>query len=315
MLSQHRNTSVPSYFAAASHELSLERDEELELARRWKHHGDRDAAERLTRAHLGVVVHMAHKYRHYGVPLSDLVAEGNFGLAQALNRFEPERGLRFVTYATYWIRAFVLDHVIKSWSLVGGGAGPLRSRVFFKLRRERARVANVLGNGEAAERELAERLGVGVDVVRRMTQRLDARDVSLDLHVSADSTVRLLDTLPANDDQERDVQEREVEASVAEAVHSAIAELDARERYIVRHRLMADPADELSLADIGRVLGVSRERARQLESRTKAKLKARIFALGDPVVNEWLSDWDALPPPAAFASTQRTRSVAAVFPE
>ncbi|HET9931479.1 MAG TPA: sigma-70 family RNA polymerase sigma factor, partial [Polyangiaceae bacterium] len=272
---------LPTYVVRAQREPVLERVEELELARRFREHGDRAAAERLTRAHLRVVVSIAHKYRRYGIPLADLIAEGNFGLAQALNKFEPERGLRFVTYASYWIRAFVLDHVIRSWSMVGAGAGALRSRVFFRLRRERTRIANTLGTGEEADRVLAERLGLGVDTVRNMMQRLDSRDVSLERESSAgESQLRLLDTLQSNDNQERDVLTREVEASVSSAVGRAVAELDARERYIAERRLMADPSEELSLAEIGRELGVSRERARQLETRTKTKLKLRIPALG-----------------------------------
>lgn len=289
------------YLARASVEPPLEREEELALARLWREHGDRAAAERLTRAHLRVVVSIAHKYRRYGVPTADLIAEGNFGLTQALNKFEPERGLRFVTYASYWIRAFVLDHVIKSWSLVGGGAGALRSRVFFRLRRERTRIANVLGAGEEAERALAERLGVGLETLRHMTQRLDVRDISLEVESSGESRLKLIDTLQSNDNQEHDVLFREVEASVNDAIGRAIAELDARERYITERRLMADPSEQLSLAEIGRELGVSRERARQLESRTKSKLKVRIPALGGAVVDEWLRDFDAPSEPALSA--------------
>ncbi|MGC4088996.1 MAG: sigma-70 family RNA polymerase sigma factor [Polyangiaceae bacterium] len=296
-------------FVQSSYAPPLDRDEELELARRWKNDGDRDAVERLTRAHLRVVVAIAQKYRRYGVPLAELIAEGNFGLAQALNKFDPERGLRFVTYASYWIRAFVLDHVIKSWSLVGGGAGPLRSRVFFKLRRERVRVANSLGEGEQAELALAERLGLSLDVLRRMTQRLDARDVSLELKVSSESKLSLLDTLQSNDNQEHDVLAREVGASVSEAIGHAMSELDSRERYIAEHRLMADPADELSLAEIGRELGVSRERARQLETRAKSKLKARIPELGGALVSEWLTDF------AASVSADRATAVSTRAPE
>ena len=296
MTAPNRIDELAPFVARARADAVLERDEELELARRWKDHGDRSAAERLTRAHLRVVVSIAHKYRRYGIPIADLIAEGNFGLAQALNKFEPERGLRFVTYASYWIRAFVLDHVIKSWSLVGAGAGVLRSRVFFRLRRERTRIANTLGTGEEADHALAERLGLGVDTVRSMTQRLDARDVSLDRETTAgDSQLKLLDTLQSNDNQERDVLTREVEASVSNAVGLAVAELDVRERYIAERRLMADPSEELSLAEIGRELGDSRERARQLETRTKTKLKLRIPAIGGPVVNEWLSDFEERP--------------------
>ncbi|HYP90710.1 MAG TPA: sigma-70 family RNA polymerase sigma factor, partial [Polyangiaceae bacterium] len=236
------------------------------------------------------VVAVAIKYRRYGVPVSELIAEGNFGVVHALGKFEPERGIRFVTYAAHWVRAYILDHVIKSWSMVGGGSGPLRSRLFFKLRRERVRAVNLMGEGEAADRMVAERVGVTPEELSKLVQRLEARDVSLDVKVLDDSPVRLVDLLPAPDDQERSLFEEQVGGSVKSAVALAVSELDPRERYIAEHRLMADPAEELSLAEIGRSLGVSRERARQLEARTKRKLKTRIPALGSAVVLEWIEN-------------------------
>src|SRR5688572_11757677 len=136
---------VQRYITEANREPELDRDTELDLARRWKAHGDRSAAEQLCRAQLRYVVAIALKYRRYGVPLGELIAEGNYGLVHALGKYEPERGIRFITYAAYWVRAHVLGHVLKSWSLVGNAGGPLRSRLFFRLRRERIRVANLLG--------------------------------------------------------------------------------------------------------------------------------------------------------------------------
>src|SRR6185436_15340827 len=111
----------------------------------------------------------------------ELVAEGNFGLMRALTKFDPSRGNRFMTYATYWIRAYVIDYVIRTWSLVGGGSGALRSRLFFKIRRERARISSLLGEGEQADRALAERVGVSQAELAPMLRRLEVRDVSLDL--------------------------------------------------------------------------------------------------------------------------------------
>ena len=283
------NDDVAFYIAEAKRAPRLERDQELALALRWKN-GDRAAGDALARANLRHVVAVAMKYRRYGVPVSELIAEGNFGVVHALGKFEPERGIRFVTYAAHWVRAYILDHVIKSWSMVGGGSGPLRSRLFFKLRRERVRAVNLMGEGEAADRMVAERVGVTPDELRKLVHRLEARDVSLDVRVIDDSPVRLVDLLPAPDDQERSLFERQVGGSMKSAVARAVAELDPRERYIAEHRLMADSAEELSLAEIGRSLGVSRERARQLEARTKRKLKARIPALGSAVVLEWIEN-------------------------
>jgi RNA polymerase sigma-32 factor len=283
------NDDVAFYIAESKRAPRLERDEEMALALRWKD-GDRAAGDALARANLRHVVAVAMKYRRYGVPVSELIAEGNFGVVHALGKFEPERGIRFVTYAAHWVRAYILDHVIKSWSMVGGGSGPLRSRLFFKLRRERVRAVNLMGEGEAADRLVAERVGVTPEELTKLVQRLEARDVSLDVKVLDDSPVRLVDLLPAPDDQERSLFEHQVGGSMKSAVARAVSELDPRERYIAEHRLMADPAEELSLAEIGRSLGVSRERARQLEARTKRKLKARIPALGSALVLEWIEN-------------------------
>ena len=253
----------------------LSRDEERELATRWRERGDRTAAEALARAHLGYVIALALQYRHYGVPLAELVAEGNFGVVQALAKFEPERGNRFVTYAAHWIRAYIVDHVIRSWSLVGSGA--LRSKHFFKLRRERARIAGLVGEGGPAEQLLAERVGMTQASVGAMLRRFDQRDVSLDAPVRDDSSGSLADGLPAADaDQSEQLAAHQERHAASIAVRAALEMLDPRERYVVERRLMADAEDALSLAEIGRRLGVSRERARQLEARAKRKLHRQL---------------------------------------
>lgn len=265
----------------------LTREQELALATRWQQHGDRSAAEVLVRAHLGLVATVARKYRRYSIRQDELVAEGNLGVVRALQKFEPERGLRFATYAVYWIRSCILDHIIKSWSLVGGGTGPLRSKVFFKLRRESIRAANFLGEGAAADSFLAERLGISTGKLAVMTQRLDLRDVSLDVPWAGDS-VNLLERLSAPDNQELELSRSQAQPSLVAAVREAVSGLDPRERFIVEHRFMADQAEELSLAEVGRHLGISRERARQLEERAKCKLRRRIPACGSSLFNEWL---------------------------
>ena len=275
------------YLAAARRAPELGREEEAELCRRWKISGDRHAANALARAHLRHVVATAMKYRHYGVAVGELVAEGNIGVVQALAKFQPERGVRFNTYASYWIRAQMLAYVLKSYSSVGGSDGPLRSQVFFKLRRERAAVTSQLGTGEAAEQALAQQFGVSVERMRDMLQRLDARDVSFDAKRAADSR-KLLDRLPAPDDQEQELFARQIGGCLGGALHEAVARLDPRERYIVERRLMADASEELSLAEIARSLGISRERARQLETRAKSKLRRMIAAAADPIVKEWV---------------------------
>jgi RNA polymerase sigma-32 factor len=227
------------------------------------------------------VVAIALKYRRYGIPLAELIAEGNFGVVHALAKFEPARGTRFVTYAAYWIRAYVLNHVIRSWSLVGVGSGALRSKMFFKLRRERVRITNLVGDGDHADELLAKAMDLPKAKVLSMVRRLESHDVSLDSKLYDDSGATLADTLLTTESSQEDsLGDNELDDQLREAVKSAIGVLDKRERYIVEKRLMADREDELSLAEIGRRLGVSRERARQLEARAKRKLKSQIGDLG-----------------------------------
>jgi RNA polymerase sigma-32 factor len=272
--------SLSRYITTVHHYPKLTREEERVLADRWVKHQDPRAAEALLRAHLRYVVAIALKYRRYGVPLSELIAEGNFGAVHALRKFEPERGHRFVTYAAYWIRAYVLGYVIRSWSLVGVGSGALRSKLFFKLRRERARIMNLLGDEERADEALAEKFGVPVPQIAIMLRRLETRDLSLDTKVFDDAPTSLVDTLASPDnDQETDLVADERQKVVKATVRLAVQDLDTRERYIVENRMLADSEDELSLAEIGRRLGVSRERARQLEERAKKKLRHRITEL------------------------------------
>lgn len=279
-MSHDADPSISRYITQVQSYPRLSREDELVLAKAWSEHGDEDAADKLVRAHLRYVVAIALKYRRYGVPLSELIAEGNFGVVHALKKFQPDRGNRFVTYAAYWIRAYVLNYVIRSWSLVGAGSGALRSKMFFRLRREKVRVLNLVGDGEAADELLAQRLGMKQDQVQAMLRRLESRDLSLDAKVFDDSATTVVDTLVApGQDQEQSLATSGLRDRLRGAVGEAILALDERERFIVEKRLMADPEDELSLAELGRRLGVSRERARQLEARAKKKLKGRLESL------------------------------------
>jgi RNA polymerase sigma-32 factor len=170
----------------------------------------------------------------------------------------------------------MLACVVKSGRTVSGSDGPLRSQLFFKLRRERARVFNLLGPGDEADRELAARLGVTLERVRRMNQRLDARDVAVDEHLAAPQ------------DQERELFEHQLGQSLGYAVRRALAELDPRERGIMEQRYLNDGDEQLSLAEIARRLRISRERARQLEQRAFSKLRRRLGSTTDPVLRDWL---------------------------
>jgi RNA polymerase sigma-32 factor len=267
--------SVARYVARALREQPLEREEELALFRRFREDGDASAAETLTRAHLRHVVMIAQKYGRYGLRPAELIAEGNFGLVHALGKFDMSRGYRFMTYARHWIRAYVIDYVLRTWSLVRNGSGALRSKLFFRLRRERMRLVNVLGEGEATDRLLAERLDVSESELASMLGRLDGRDLSIDMPLP-DGSPSLAERLPAQDDQEQMLSQLETRRMLEGTVRAAVGKLDDRERFIVENRLMADREEELSLAEMGRRLGVSRERARQLEQRAKKKLRGQI---------------------------------------
>lgn len=274
------NSSLSRYIAYVRAISELSREDESEIARKWLRENDLAAAETLIRANLRYVVAIALTYRRYGLPLADLIAEGNFGLVHAVSKFNPERGTRFVTYAAYWVRAYMLNYVIRSWSMVGVGSGPLRSKLFFRLRRERARIANLVGDNEQAEKMLAERFGESQEKIMSLANRLEARDVSLDARLFDDGSVAMLDTLesdaPSQEDTVANTQSRDL---IKANLRAALTELDPRERFIVEVRMMADNDDALSLAEIGRRLGVSRERARQLEARAKRKLRERLAPL------------------------------------
>ncbi|MGE5789114.1 MAG: RNA polymerase sigma factor RpoD/SigA [Myxococcales bacterium] len=276
------DSALSRYMTSVQQYPKLDRAQETALCMRWRDSGDDKAKEELVRAHLRYAVAIALKYRRYGLPLAELIAEGNFGIVHALTKFDPDRGNRFVTYAAYWIRAYILNYVIRSWSLVGVGSGALRSKMFFKLRRERVRITNLVGEGEQADELLAERFNLPREQIQAMVRRLEARDLSLDAKVFDDAVTTVVETLAApNDDQESTISSGQSSLNAREVVQAAILTLDQRERYIVEHRLMADAEDELSLAEIGRRLGVSRERARQLESRARRKLKHRIVELSE----------------------------------
>ncbi len=278
MLSPSSDTALAAYIQRARAIPALSREEEHDLAVRARQ-GELDAVHALVEANLRFVVAVALQYRRYGIPIWELIAEGSVGLMMAARKFDPERGTRFVTYAGYWIRAYVLDLVVRSTSMVGAGSGVLRSKLFFRLRRERAQISSIEQDPERRLQLLAERFGVSTDKARAMLAQLDARDVSLDATLRASSAATLLDTLRDDgEDQEHTLLASEHDRRLRADLGQALGALDGRERYIVEQRIMSE--DELSLAELGRRLGVSRERARQLEARAKRKLRRQLEATG-----------------------------------
>jgi RNA polymerase sigma-32 factor len=265
---QNDDAGLSRYIRSIQRFQPLERDEEQALARRFRDHGDRKAADALIQSNLRYVVKIALSYKGYGLRVSDLVEEGNIGLCEAVRRFDPERNLRFMTYAAYWIRAYVLAHVLKQWSIVGVGTGPLQSKLFFRLARERAKLAAMC----ESEDTLASTFHTTSDRVRQMADRLEARDSSLDVAAFKDGEATMLDLLT---DGRANQEDRYADAERAARIRAEVARVavgfDAREKLILAERLLSE--DETTLADLGRRLGLSRERVRQLEERVKQKLR------------------------------------------
>ena len=248
----------------------LSREDEHQLALRARE-GDQDAADRLVEANLRYVIAIGLQYRRYGVTLGDLIAEGSVGLVTAVRKFDPHRGTRFVTYAGYWIRAFVLEAVVRSSTMIGAGSGPFRSKLFFRLRRERARLSNLIADPEELIATLAAEFDTTSEKMTELLRRLDQREISLDAPAYHDSDSTLVETLPgAAEPQDVIVARQRRQSGIELRLEGALSVLDDRERLIVEKRILSD--DSASLASLGRELGVSRERARQLEARAKKKL-------------------------------------------
>lgn len=270
-----------AYVSRVEREPVLSRDEELDLARRYRN-GDRAAGDALVRSHLRSVVRLARRFGGYGIHLSELIGEGTVGLLEALRRFEPDRGLRFLTYARYWIRAYMLAYVLKHWSIVDLGTTALQSKLFFRLQGEHARLTSELGEDDDVAGRLADAFGTSPDVVRSSLTRLASRDFSLDAPLLRDGVTTFLDTLK---DEGASQEDRVASLELAELVHAAVRrawpDLDERERLIVRERLLpgSEPA---SLARLGEKLGVTRERVRQIESGVKEQLREQLLQAAAP---------------------------------
>lgn len=263
---------------------ALSREDELALARTYLEHGDRSAADRVITANLRHVIPVALRYRHYGLSVSELIAQGNAALPQALDRFDPSRGLRFSTYASYWIRADILSHILAMRNVVGGGRGHLRPRYFFRLRNEYQRAMQELGDADQAVQALSERFGHRPERIRDIMARIAQRDASLDAQVDPEGGSTLGDNLSLDDTPHDDVlAQNALRGELTAAVACATDDCSERERFILEHRLMADEEDRMSLVEIGERFGVSRERARQLEARLKTRLRGRL----SPLATRW----------------------------
>lgn len=263
----------------------LAQDRELELARRWRDAQDEKALHELTTAYMRLVIAMAARFRNYGLPMSDLVQEGNVGLMQAAARFEPEREVRFSTYAAWWIRSSIQDYILRNWSIVRTGTTAAQKSLFFNLRRLRALI-NDTGDGLMSPENrawVATQLGVDEDEVDAMTARLIAADRSLNAPMADAADAEWQDMLA--DDRllpEDEVMEASDGVKRAAWVAEALATLNERELIIIRERRLQDEA--VTLESLGKRLGISKERVRQIEHHALKKLRtALVRRIGDPV--------------------------------
>src|SRR6266852_3353596 len=282
LLAPAANNASPGYLADIRRFALLEKEQEYRLAKRWREHGDRKAADQIVTSHLRLAAKIATNYRGYGLPLSEIISEGNVGLMQAINRFEPERGFRFATYAIWWIRASIQDYILRSWSLVKIGTTANQKKLFFKLRSAKARIA-ALENADLRPEQvkmIATALGVKDQDVVDMNRRLGG-DASLNASIrdeenSGEWLDYLVDDSPS---PEAIVVEHDEMDHRHEALVRAVGVLNNRERRIFEARHLID--EPKTLEDLAIEFKVSRERIRQIDVRafekvrTAAKLSVR----------------------------------------
>ena len=268
--------SLDSYIGRVAQIPVLSREQELALATRFHADGDLDAARELVLSHLRFVVHIARGYLGYGLPMGDLVQEGNIGLMKAVKRFDPAVGVRLVSFAVHWIRAEIHEYVLRNWRLVKVATTKSQRKLFFNLRKLKK---NLTWLSEAETQAVARDLGVDVSDVREMEQRLSARDMSFDPTPESDEddTYSPAMYLPArNADPAIEVERAEWDEDSSERLGAALAKLDERSRDILKRRWMAD--DKATLHELAAEYGISAERVRQVEVNAINKLKGLMAA-------------------------------------
>jgi RNA polymerase sigma-32 factor len=266
-------TDIAQYLREIKKFPLLEAEEETVLAERWRENADPEAANRILTSHLRLVPNVARGYRGYGLPLSELISEGNIGLMKAAKRFDPTKGARFSTYAIWWIKASIQEYILRSWSLVRIGSTSAQRTLFFKLRQTKNRIA-ALREGEVSPDDaklIAKRFGVAERDVIEMDQRIEG-DMSLNTSVRDDGQPNewqdlLIDECPS---QEETLTENDELEHRREALREALKTLSERERYVLERRRLAD--EPLSLEVLSVEFGVSRERVRQIEARAFEKI-------------------------------------------
>ena len=266
--------SLDAYVERVSSIPVLSREEELELAKRFHDHQDLDAARLLVLSHLRFVVHVARGYMGYGLPVADLIQEGNVGLMKAVKRFDPDMGVRLVSFAIHWIRAEIHEFVIRNWRMVRVATTKAQRKLFFNLRRLKKNLAWL---SDEETNAVAGELGVDPREVREMEQRLAARDLSFDPAPNADDEDGVGSPslyLPSPDlDPAKAVEQEEWDGAVADSLTSALEKLDERSRAVIKARWLAED-EKRTLQDLADEFGVSAERIRQIEAAAITKLRA-----------------------------------------
>jgi RNA polymerase sigma-32 factor len=256
----------------------LEPQEEYMLAKRWREHGDREAAHKLVTSHLRLVAKIAMGYRGYGLPIGEVISEGNVGLMQAVKRFEPDKGFKLATYAMWWIRASIQEYILRSWSLVKMGTTASQKKLFFNLRKAKSRIS-ALDDGDLRDDQvesISKRLGVGKQDVIDMNRRLGG-DASLNSPLRDGGEGEWQDWLVDDSpDQESQLADREESDARMGALRSALTVLNPRERRIFEARRLAD--EPITLEELSAEFGVSRERVRQIEVRAFEKVQEAVKA-------------------------------------
>jgi len=266
-----------TYIKASMRTPLLSREREFELARRWREAGDRSALHELITAYARLVVAIAARFRNYGLPLGDLIQEGNLGLMQAAQRFEPEREVRFSTYAAWWIRSQMQDFILRNWSIVRTGTTAAQKSLFFNLRRLRARIDDPSGGAlsDANAGKIAVTLGVGKNDVADMDARLAGGDLSLNAAPGEDGDGEIQDFLvDPGPSPESTAMRAHDEGIRLRYLAEAISELTPRERAVISERRLRE--ENVTLEALGRAFGVSKERVRQIEHRALGKLKTAL---------------------------------------
>jgi RNA polymerase sigma-32 factor len=256
----------------------LEPQEEYMLAKRWREHGDREAAHKLVTSHLRLVAKIAMGYRGYGLPIGEVISEGNVGLMQAVKRFEPDKGFKLATYAMWWIRASIQEYILRSWSLVKMGTTASQKKLFFNLRKAKSRIS-ALDEGDLRDDQvesISRRLGVAKQDVIEMNRRLGG-DASLNAPLREEGEGEWQDWLvDETADQESRLADREESDARLNALRGALGVLNPRERRIFEARRLAE--DPITLEELSTEFGVSRERVRQIEVRAFEKVQAAVKA-------------------------------------